>query len=536
LKTENANPRKNPELQGAHILKSYLKSLKIPFEIGGSENSVEVKTVDGQKTVSVVVGSGSGQIQIDPLIITSFELSKSLSALHLVTEAAGYGRPNPISRGAQSTGRVNYLDNFEDVYLRHSIFRRSPNQNDADLEPFLPTIKRCARKAMFRYKNVFQAMGFSEGDLITTGMVYTVSYLHHYSYAPDHIDNVKLLTDFLKQRFGEMAKITYKKALNATCLPQAVRANALNHEDEETSYIDTYAESEESSPDDEYGEDEFRVTFAGGIVRTLIVKNDGMLGLDLYLDGRKLRPSEARSLTEDMRQGRVKKERVHDVLPEPEESEASMQARALAARKELIEKLRAMDTETRTVVLGYAALSRDYAPDARREARNLCEELVCPQCERKVPSGAYCLRCEVGVVPLLGVDYMAFREKLEKEHHPMAEAMSAHVPESEIRARAKKPVVQTTVSLADATEAKPIEIVKVVPIISAIDREALKKQLEDDLLKRLPATGTCPFCKRVLPQKDFGVRVANDKTTGLPSRASRQSRCHPCRGKKAKKG
>lgn len=524
--------KKNPEVQGVHILKSYLLALKIPFVVGAKPNELLVQTKDGSAAVDVVVGQTDdiNKVKIDPLVISSFKLNEALSALHTVTEAAGYGKPQPLDRGAAPTGRVNYLDNFEDVYLRHSIFRRSPNKTAEDLEPYMPTIKRCARKAMYRWKNVFQAMGFSEGDLLTTGMVYTISYLHHYCYAPDQIDNIKLLTDYLKQRFGEMAKITFKKALNATCLPQAVQHATVSNGEEEISFIDAYAESEEASPDEEYEEETFALMYPDGSAHTLKVENDGFLGLNMVVDGRQLRHDEARQLVEQMRTGAVKKERVVTDAPPPEESEEVVQSRRKAAREELIAKLSAMPQEQREVLLGYAAFSRDYAPDARREARKLCDELVCPKCNNRVPSGAHCIKCEVAAVPRLGVDYLALKAKLQAEHHPMAEAMSAAIPESEVRARAKKPqVAEGTVSIADATKDKPVEIRTVKPVMSEKEMEAVIEKMAGDLMKTLPDFIECPKCHKTLPKTDFGIRVAKDKATGIPARASRQSYCKPCR-------
>jgi hypothetical protein len=526
--------KKNPNSQGTHILKSYLNALSIHYVKGGATNEVVVTAKDGSLLKVVVGEDGEGSVRIDPTTITSYDLEKSLGALHEVTRAAGYGTPAPIDRGAAQAGRVNYLDNFEDVYLRHSIFRRSPNKSDAELAPYMTTIKRCARKAMFRWRNVFQSMGFGEGDLLTAGMVYTVAFLHHYCYAEQEVDNIKLLTDYLKQRFGEMAKITYKKALNATCLPQALRP--AGPAEEESSYIETYAETEESAPDEEYDEDSFTLTYSDGKERVLRVVNDGFLGLDMYLDGRLLTKGEARSLTDSLREGHVQKRR--EVRPEVlvEAAEESPHIRKDKAKAELRARLMALDPEQRTVLLGYAALSRDYAPDARREARKLADELVCPKCQKRVPSGATCVQCEVTAVPLLGVDYLAFREKLLAEQHPMGEAMSAHIPESEVRSRAKKPIVAVgVVALADTL--KPEEIItektkrppKTEKSALGVQLGVKSKAMAAELMAKLPAIIQCPKCKKHLPKEDFGIRVARDRATGIPARASRQSFCKPCR-------
>lgn len=522
--------KKNPEAQGAHILKSYLSALKIPHEAGAKCNEVKVQSARGG-VVTVVVGAGEAQIKLDAESITSYELPKALGALHLVTEAAGYGKPQPVDRGVAPAGRVNYLDNYEDVYLRHSTFRRSPNKTEADLAPYMKVIKGCARRALHRWRKVWQAMGFGENDLVNIGMVHTITFLHLYSYAEQEIDNIKLLTSFLNQRLGEDAKTTYKKALNATCLPQAVQSSAMiaNGGDEETSYIDVFAESAEASPDEEYDEeDKFELIYSDGKVRILRVVNDGFMGLDMCLDGAWLSKLAAKDLTENIRNGQIQKRPIEVAADVVEETESQIKARKDNARTELVDRLKAMDLEHRTVILGYAAMSRDYSPDARREARKLCDELVCPQCKRRVPSGAHCPTCEVVAVPLLGVDFMAFRDKLTAEQHTMAEAMSAQIPESEMRNRAKRPAVEVgTIALADSGETP--KIVKIVPKMTKVEMSDLSKKMADELMATLPQQAVCPRCKKNKDRKEFGIRVAKDKATGLPCRASRQSYCKPCR-------
>lgn len=521
--------------QAVHILKSYLGALSIPYSVDPSTNTVTVTRKEGSGEVKVRVGAevdAPGFVTIDPSVIGHFDMTKAMSALHTVTEAAGYGSPLPVERGAKAEGRINYNDNFEDVYLRHSIFRRSPNMKDDALEPYMGIIKQAARKASFKWKNVFQGMGFGEGDLMTAGMVHTLSFLHNYAHADDQIENIKTLRTFLEQRFGEMAKITYKKALNSTCLPQAIRSDVMTgDEDKEVSFIESYAESEESMADEEYETDSFRLVFPNGDVKALRVENDGMLGLDMFLDGRHLTKIEAQNLTEDIRNGKVQKSLTPE-LPKTEYVEPSakeLHQKREQTKDELIARLSEMDPERRAVILSYAALSRDYCPDARRIARNLAEELVCPKCKGKVASGTTCVKksCEgAQAIPLFGVDYMAVKKQLADQQHPMAEAMTAPIPESEVRARAKKPVVIVAAPLADSV---PVVISAEERVTKLAENKVLAEKMSLELMAKLPSVIRCPKCKADLPKESFGVRVAKDKETGIPARASRQSYCKPCR-------
>lgn len=518
---------KDQNKQGAHILKSYLGALQIPHAAGETPNEVIVSKVDGEKLRVVVGPVVEGAVNIDAATISSFQMDKSLTALHLVTAAAGYGRPIPVDRGPQTTGRINYNDNFEDVYLRHSIFRRSPNKNEEELAPYMKTIKSSARRAMFRWNNVFGPMGFGEGDLVSVGMVYAISFLHNYAASSELVDNIKLLTEFLNQRFSEMAQTTYRKALNSTCLPQAVRSDRLEDEDGEVSYIETYAESDDAQPDDDYEDDAFILTFPDGTEKTLCVSNSGMMDLTFYLDGVLLPKGEKDALIENIRNGEIKKRFL--TVEAEEQEDLSPAARREKARRELHEKLMALDPDKRQLFLGYAALSRDYDPDARRMARRLAEELACPKCHKKVPSGTICQSCEVAAVPRFGVDYVALRKKLADQHHPMAEAMSAQIPQSEQRLRAKKPQIEVTKTLADVIETHQSNFEKATLTMSKEQIDAEVKRMSDEMMSKLPDTMGCPKCKQQLPKNMFGIRVSKDKVSGLPARAARQSYCSPCR-------
>lgn len=511
--------KKNPAVQGTHILKSYLNALGIKYtEVTPTHLQITGKA---GKTYGVVVGEGSAEVTLDPADISSYRLERSMKALHAVTEFGGFGAPQPVDRGERPTGRVNYSDNYEDVYLRHSIFRRSPNRTEDELAPYMKTIKLCARRAMFRWKNVFVGMGHAEEDLVNVGMVYTVSFLHNYASVADHTENIKLLTVFLHQRFGEMAKITFKKARSSTCLPQDVRSE--HSVDGETSFIDTFAETEDAAPDEEYAEDTFRLTFKDGTVKMLTAKNNGMLGLTLFLDGRQLLKSESEALTAEIRSGAVAKQRV--TVEEPEDTEESATTRKKKAEAELERRLTAMSPEQRRLTLAYAALARDYDVDARRAARKLAEELVCPKCLKKVPSGNVCLKCEVAAVPRYGVDYEEVRAELASEGNAMAEAMTASIPDSEQRSRAKRPqLAGPSISLAESAAVVPMK-----PTMSKDEIEAMADRMREECFSKLPDIVCCPKCKKDLPKERFGVRVARNKGTGIPETPSRQPYCKSCR-------
>ncbi|WNM70287.1 hypothetical protein [Myxococcus phage Mx1] len=538
MNTNKNEMKKDVRIQGAHILKSYLVAVGLEVAPGSSDSAFAVTGKNGTLTVAVV--DANEQAEADVCVAaeeaTSFKADTALQALWSVTEAAGYGRPVPVNRGERPNGRISYHENFEDVYLRHGLFRRSPNRTAAELEPYMKIVKGCSRKAYYKFFRTFGPMGYTVEDLESVSMVHTISFLHNYAVSTDQNENMALLAEFLSQRLGEFAKLTSKKAQNCTCLPSSVAdtVGIPNAEGEasELSAIDVFAEAKTPSPDEEYEEenDFFVLGFPDGVERTLRVVNDGFLGLNLYLDGILLAKDEANKLTELIRNGKVSKriEQTHVDVQE-EEPEEKKQVRKEKARQELHTRLNAMDKSTRETVLSYAALSRDYCPDARRAARQLCDELACPKCLKKVPSGSVCLRCNVEARPRFGVDYVAYRDQLRAEGHSMAEAMSVPVPDNETRGKSSRAVVTDSTPIAETLNDTDKGIVQPTTKMNKAEIEAMSKKMAEDFMASLPDKMECPKCKDVKPKDAFGIRVAKDKKTGIPFRPARQSYCKKCR-------
>jgi hypothetical protein len=553
-----ATPEKKPRdpiAQGVHILNSYLQAVRVPTRaseqhghlfvqakanhLGEGEVWVDVNVVAGNIVDSMA--APTPVIQVPAEEITSYEFERAVYALWRVTEPTGYGTPLPVDRG-EKTGRVSYLDEggFELAYLRHTLFRRSPNKTEAELAPYMSIVKSASKRAFFRWNSIFVGMGFEPDDLVNVGRVYTISFLHHYAYEKDQTNQTRLLTAYLNQRYGEFAKICYKKAQNATCLPSQVKSGpiATSDDGEDVDYIDTYAEAETVAADEEYESGQYTVrikTDTGFIEAKLEFRPAKMLGVDLYLNGSLLPKSQADAFREGLNAGRIQivpdapPPEIPDLLLTPAQEE-SAHDRRLRAREELHNKLNTMTQEEREHILGYAAFSRDFDPDARREARRLSEELICPKCLRKVPSGAVCLSCKVEARLRYGVDYMAYREKLKGQNHSLVDAMTAQIPDSEVRSRQKRAkVTDETPIVGSGPNEKAPEAPPSVMVLTPEQIKALSKQKADEFMASLPDELICPKCNAKKSKHDFGIRVPRDKTTGVPIRAVRQSYCKPCR-------
>ena len=496
--------------QACHALKSYLSALSIPF-LTNLKGDVTVRGASGTPDVAVDFGNyrttNDSTVTISADDLTSSRMETILSAFHTVTDKAGYGRPNPVNRGTAPSRRLNASEDFELVYLRHSILRRTPNPSDMkEVEKYLPVIRRAASKAIYRFRYAFNQMAFSVEDLESIGLVHTMTFLHNYA-QQNPIENVRLLVEHLNQRFTELALMCSRKARS---IPEGLGNTGFHLENGITPCDD-------ASADDEYAEGEYDlVNTDDGSVHSFEVKNDGFLGVEIRIDGRLLTSSEVEQLS-SLIGGQF-------VLVSAEEqdetvSAAGMYSRQLKARKELHDRLGAMDPEAREFALVNASLSRYVAADTNSAARSLCSELACPACSAKVSGSLLCDKCGVEAQPRYGVDYVAYRERLIAENNPLVAALTAPLSETQLRAN----------RTAAPTKADVVKLSK--PEIKVMD-----KAMMESTFAALPATLVCCKCHGKKAKAEFGVRIPKRHSNGAPKFASRQSRCRPCRKAYATEG
>lgn len=471
-----------------HVIKSYLNILKIPFE-----DSSEL-IVKGNPDLKVILSSDTKSIAADAvsvgiLDVISPDLNRITNAIHLITEKSGYGKPTLIDRGEEVNRKINYKDDFELIYLRHSLLRRTPNIQESDIDKYLYIIKRVSFKTINKFKNILIPMGFDVNDLINIGRLHTLCFLHNYAWNPE-INNIKLLTEYLYQRFNELTKLTQKKALNSTCLPSITKE--LVEYDYDVSHC-------MPDMDLDYEDGIFTFIDTNNKKHLFRVKSDKNLGLDIYVDNIKLIPSEIETIKSQIAKGELK------LLPckdNPENINIT-QSQKIDARQELYSKLEQMNAESRNFLLAYAALSKDYAPEARSVAQQMCEELKCPKCNNRVYVGVHCSQCNTKAVLRYGIDVVEFRKSLEKQNSSLIPAL--------IKPKENK------------------VLVNVSPSLSKEEIDVLVKKLSKECFDALPETLFCPSCKQNKTKDNFGIRVPRDRKTGYPQRACRQSRCVACR-------
>ncbi len=568
--------------QAIHVLKSHLNALKISFSTDSESADLIVNGATGDIPVFLTEGKSAidgSKCEISVNDIIAPNLERVLESIHLLTEFAGFGRPLPVDRGPAKKGRITYHDQYEDVVLRHQLLRRSPNPDKKELERCMPIIRRVVYGIMRQFKPVFSAMSMDENDLISIAMVHTVSFLHNYAYETE-TKNDKLLTEFLVQRLGEVAKITFWKAYNCSCLPQSIKKSLAaapgnpdwSDDDMYSRALGTYESQEVSSADTEYEEGTYVLEVEGKKYQLDIV-SDGLLGIKAYVNNKELDEAGLRWLGASINDGA--KLSAAGIQEPEEETPSEVAARRHEAREKLYDGLDKLTPENREWTLAYAALSRDFCDEARNAARKICEELICPQCNNRLQASSTCKDCNVDGQPRYGVDYLAVREKLYAANDPAAAVMNAPISEAATRAKKKKArklaEAETAPKSEDEKKAeaerKRQEVYNELPAVLTCPKPACKKsnpkstfvrsedvsssnlscpscnhsdhqyefwakQKQVELFASLPATLVCgnPECAKEKPKADFGIRVPRlSLADKRPLSACLQSRCKPCR-------
>lgn len=154
-------------------------------------------------------------------IVTNRKIQKALDAFHEITVAAGYGKPEPISRGPVPTKKLNFHTDFELVSMRHCEFRRVPNPSKADLTHYKGVIERTAWAFLRSNYDLCAGHGLEIGDLVTYAQVWTCNYLGLYVVpSPTNNDNEKKLHYHLMQRFSNFRDLLYQKGKGIFVTPE----------------------------------------------------------------------------------------------------------------------------------------------------------------------------------------------------------------------------------------------------------------------------------------------------------------------------
>jgi len=246
---------------------AWLKAVGVPHklsEIPGTDLLLVKK--DGGDfdflVVKLAVESEETKPAVECLTVMAKELASTkhqvaLAAFHTITEAAGFGKPIPVDRGAEPEKRLSYDDNFELVSMRHREFRRVPNPDAQDLVQY----KKVMEQACYRFINLNQDLCRRNcllvEDLMTYAQVWTCNYLGLYKVAVETVnDNVRKLRAHLKQRFAEFAYMVKKKERNCFPSPDTVQIALLGQTVDENHRLEGFSTDPtlEDNVDPDYSE------------------------------------------------------------------------------------------------------------------------------------------------------------------------------------------------------------------------------------------------------------------------------------------
>ena len=133
--------------------------------------------------------------------------------------------------------RITCWDNFEDVCMRHTTFRKSPNQSESKMKPFYPIIKRMSKRYYYLFNTVFCTVGYNHEDLESYGRIYLINFLgmERERIGKTQDEQFKLFTVYIKQRYGELAFICNRKnksilgSDDKTGLFEPIEGREINH-------------------------------------------------------------------------------------------------------------------------------------------------------------------------------------------------------------------------------------------------------------------------------------------------------------------
>ena len=201
------------------MISSCLEAVGIPHKYQNGTDTFQVKSKNESLTVVVKViieksdVPGTGRVEVLAGEITSPHVPTAMAAFHLITEAAGYGKPLPFNRGdeapvvyGRSTNRP-YGDSPDLVVFRHRLFRRVPNPTPEAMAKMDSVIMTCCRFFHQNNRELCQRIGFEVSDLKTYAQVWaTIFWSRARVLNPKGDENERRLYGYLRQRFAEFYK------------------------------------------------------------------------------------------------------------------------------------------------------------------------------------------------------------------------------------------------------------------------------------------------------------------------------------------
>lgn len=156
--------------------------------------------------------------RFNPSRVMSTDMNIAMSEFHNITQAAGYGAPKPVDRGEAPALRRVFKDNIL-ARWRHNEVRTVPNASQVDLLNFSRVARREANIFCSRNHYLCKAMGYDPDVAYNDALMWTNTFLGRYRLRykdtkQADIENRKLLTNYLRQRFTEVSNGLKRQSRN----------------------------------------------------------------------------------------------------------------------------------------------------------------------------------------------------------------------------------------------------------------------------------------------------------------------------------
>lgn len=202
-------PRSYKTGMAENIFRSWCRSSKIPLTsptVDGASLCVLTKDAKALNIVfSDIPKDLPDTVAIPVAAAASYNPNVSLPVFHQMTEAAGYGKPLPFSRGEY---KKVYRNDFFLAAVRHREVRDAPDPPKEVVAALSPITKREIRFFFNKTRGLCGLLGFEQEDLQTFAMIWTITYIHRYWLRTEThkggSDNKRLYGRFLRQRFGHL--------------------------------------------------------------------------------------------------------------------------------------------------------------------------------------------------------------------------------------------------------------------------------------------------------------------------------------------
>lgn len=228
MKTYRVKPKNS---HAVCVLGSWLRNCNVPYSIQyESDCDIIVQGLTCDIKICVFAGILPGNthdITIMASDITGKDRTLAFRNFHYITEAAGYGSPIPVDRGAGLNKKPIYHEDFELVAMRHTQFRTAPNPKPEHLKGYRPIVENTASSFLRNNQAICTINLLELDDLLTYAMTWTINYIGHWEipYPSYSNENPAKLRAYLQQCFVEFRGLLLKKSKN--CHPSKATIEAV---------------------------------------------------------------------------------------------------------------------------------------------------------------------------------------------------------------------------------------------------------------------------------------------------------------------